>query len=255
MCATTIPKHFLTKLVEGNVDSEIHRRMVKYSKGTFPGPRLNAKFRGKTLRLYGDFEYESFIGSFFIWNMDVENFEVDGKVFSRENKSDFFDNLGAEVAVKKSKQLYETRFKQVSLSSDNLRKLYIDLDGCFLLLSIRSPSGKGQLKTKTKIPKPSLKESEKKPSFCSAVIPVSDANDILGRLVHLAAPEFSSEVGIPFSSLDLKNYYEVSEIVLPENRDKLSAREVRLKALRKGNLRRNLKIDERVFEKGFSFTA
>ncbi|MFX0068322.1 MAG: hypothetical protein ACFE7I_04520 [Candidatus Hodarchaeota archaeon] len=229
--------------------------MVKYGRGIFPGPRLNATFRGKTLRLYGDFEYEFFIGSFFLWTINAESFEVEGKVFSRENKSDLLNDLGVEVTAKKSKQLYETRLGQTSLSGDSLRKLYIDLDGCFLLLSVRPIGGKGQVKTKTKIPKPSLEESEKKPSFCSAIIPVSDINDILRKLVNLAAPDFSNEAAIPFSSFDLKNYYEISEVVLPENRDQLSASEIRLKALRRGNLRRDLEIDGRVIEKEFSFTA
>ncbi|MFX0096918.1 MAG: hypothetical protein ACFE7E_04075 [Candidatus Hodarchaeota archaeon] len=250
-----MPKHFLTKLVQGNIDSDVHRRMVKYSKGIFPGPRLNAAFRGKTLRLHGDFEYESLVGSFFLWNMEVRSFKVDGKVICRENRSKTLNDLGVESTMKKSKRLYEVQLKQINVDSDSLREMYLALDECFLLLSLTPLSGKGQLKTKTRIPKPSLEESEKKPSFCSAVIPVSDANDILGKLVHLAAPDFGEEVAIPFSTLDLKNYYEISEIALPETGDKLSTGEIRLKALRKGSVRRNLEIDGRAIEKAFSFTA
>lgn len=255
MCAGKIPKHFLTKLLEGNVDGDVHRKMVKYSKGIFPGPRLKADLRGKTLRLYGDFEYESLIGSFFLWNSNEESFQVDGKVFSREDKSDVLEDLGAVATVKKSKRLYEARFKQANMSGDNLRKLYIDLDGCFLLLSAKPPSGKGRLTTKTKIPKPSLDESKQKPSFCSAVIPVFDTNDVLERLIRLGAPDFRNDANIPFSSFELKNRYEISDIVLPEIRDELSAGEIRLKALRKGILRRNLEIDGRMVEKEFSFMA
>lgn len=255
MCAKKIPKHFLTKLMEGNTDRDVHRRMVKYSKGIFPGPRLGATFRGKTLRLYGDFEYESLIGSLFLWNTNIENFQVSGKIFSRENRSDALNELGVSASVKKSKQLYEARLKQINMNGDNLRKLYAYLDGCFLLLSLMPLSGKGQLKTKTKIPKPSVEEPEKKPSFCSAIIPVSDANDILEKLIHSAAPDFRNNANIPFSSFELKNYYEISEIVLPENRGELSTKEIRLKALRKGNLRRNLKIDENTVERVFSFVA
>ncbi|MGQ9720222.1 MAG: hypothetical protein ACUVXA_02750 [Candidatus Jordarchaeum sp.] len=242
--------HFLTKLVNNQVDDTVHRKFIKFSTGEFAGPTINIGVKKKSIDFKASFEYQDFVLEFLINSAPNMECTISGNIFSSEDVSEELEKLG--IKLKKTKTTYKAAVK-TSVSSEKLRGVYADIrDKSTFLISIKPGSGSWKLAMKANFPKP-MAEAKDPTGFCKGTIERSE--NILQRLIEELAPDFKKEISLPFESLSLSNMYRIDEIVFPENKDKLSPREVRLQSKRKGTLIRILEVDGNKFEKEIGFIA
>ena len=239
--------HWLTRVVNGNIDEGVHRRFVKYSVGEFDGPWLEVSVRGRNVVLRGDVGYEDFIGWFLLTTVD-ENEECDvkgviiGKACVEEMKE-----YGGKVSVKGEVHKINVEF---SCRVGELREVYERYaDECVLMLNIKTRQG--NVRSKRKLEYKGFEEERRE--FCVGRLKLSEEG--VKRIVEEVAPDFLKEIRLPFKSLLLENKFIVEEIIFPENRERLSAREVRLRSKRRGRVKRTLHVDGETFSNEVEFTA
>nr|MDO8081746.1 hypothetical protein [Candidatus Freyarchaeota archaeon] len=241
--------HFLTRIINNQIDDEIHRRFVKFSTGEFEGPKIEVNVKKKTVGFKASFDYQDFVMEFIIKRVPNVDCSVKGNIFSSQDFSSELGNLGTKM--KKSGATYKAAVNTI-VSSEKLRELYASIGGkATPLLSIKPSSGSWKLAMKANFPKPMAAEAKDPTNFCNGA--VEGGEDILQDLIGELAPEFKGEIPLPFKSLSLANAYRIDELVFPENKEKLSPKEVRMQSKRKGNLSRILEVDGQKFKKEIAF--
>lgn len=241
--------HFLTKIINGQVDDEVHRKFVKFSTGEFEGPTILVNVKKKTINFKASFDYHDFVMEFIINRAPSTECSVKGNIFSSQDISEELKKIG--VKMKKSKNVYKAAVK-TTVSSEKLRELYAGIgDKSTLLLSINPSSGSWKLAMKANFPKPITAEVKDPTSFCNGFL--EGNGNVLEDIRRELAPDFVKEIPLPFTSLRLTNLYHIVELVFPEDKDKLPPREVRVKTKRKGTLSRILEVDGQKFKKEIPF--
>ncbi len=222
--------------------------MVKYGRGTFKGPSAVATLRGRTLYLSSDFGYENLLGWLFARFTPDEKYKVAGKILCYEDATKKLETLGLPLQGKRVKGVFEYQVKE-ELDKDTLVKLYELAMKPVFFVFIDARSSEGQLKTKKKFPQPTLEKTTI--DFCKVRVPLS--NKLLDTLAKELIPDF--EVKFPFKKLLLKNTFKIEEIVLPENKEGLTPRQLRLLSKRKGVLIREVEVDGKAFKREQPFTC
>jgi len=242
--------HFLTKVVTQKIDDAVHRRFIKFSVGEFEGPAISVSVKKDSIRFRAAFDYQDFVLEFIINRVPNVECSVRGNIFSNQDFSSELEKLG--VKMKKSGANYKAKIN-TSVPSEKLREVYKSIgDKSTFLISIKPNSGSWNLVMGTNFPKP-LAEVKDPTSFCKGRI---EANaEVLQSLVDELAPDFRDVIPLPFKSLNLFNTYRISEIVFPENKEKLTPAEIRVQSKRKGVLSRTLEVDEQKFKREIEFLA
>ena len=236
-------KHFITRIIQNDVDELTHLIFSRYGRGTFPGPALQLKTQKNKITINASFLYEDFIGAFLAYFLPSgEQFKLTGNIFSYRDLSSALSSIISSVSMKKSKNLYKATL-QLELPSEKIKKLYSLLGGkCYILVSIKPVQGTlPKLQIKKSIPKLTDQIVELKTDFCKATLPNNE--EILKVFIEEALPDFQEKIKMSFKSLDLKNQLVVTDIILPENWRSMPSREVRLKSKRKGKIVRTLTVD------------
>lgn len=241
--------HFLTKIINNQLDEEVHRRFVKFSTGEFVGPAISVTVKKKSINFKASFDYQDFVMEFIIKRASSVDCGVKGNIFSSQDFSEELGKIG--VKMRKSGASYKA-VVNTTVSSKKLRELYASIgDKSTLLLSVKPGSGSWKLAMKSNFPKPMSTEVKDPTSFCNGVI--EGSANVLQDIVGELAPDFKKEISLPFVSLSLANFYHIVELVFPENKEKLPPREVRVQSKRKGTLSRILEIDGQKFKKEIPF--
>lgn len=185
---------------------------------------------------------------------------VAGSIRSSENHSESLKGAGLDLEMKKAKgkARYEVKIGEKVLAAEKLRDLYLKLMGqSIILLSVKPVSGgkEWSMNTKKAYPRPAGKGDLKGPDtdFCKAVIPVSE--ETILRVLSDVVPDFKEEIQSPFKQLRVANLYQITDVILPENKDSLDFTGVRLKAKRKGILTRKVAVDGKEISRKVEFSA
>jgi hypothetical protein len=251
--------HFISKIVLGEADDTVHWRLIKYSKGDFEGGVIEAKVKASSVTLGGSPEYEDLIGSLLAeLAPDQLEFKISGTIRCSKDQSALLGNIGLGVQMKraKGKERYEAKLIDKSANAKMLREAYSKLMGeCNILLTVKPTSGgkEWSMSTKKDYPRPSTKGELKAPDidFCKAVL--SSSEDLIKRVFSAILPDLRNDTQTSFKQLRVANMYRISEIVLPENREKLGYNEIRTMAKRKGVLTRKISIDGKEVTKEIQF--
>ncbi|MEX2705721.1 MAG: hypothetical protein Q6352_010730 [Candidatus Freyrarchaeum guaymaensis] len=243
--------HFLTKLIKNQVDDLVHRRFIKFSTGEFEGPTIKVNVKKSVIDFRASFEYQDFVLEFIINRVPDVECTVKGNIFSSQDIGDELKRFSIKK-VKRSGLVYKAAVKN-TLSSEKLRELLASIGGhSTLLLSVRPTSDSWKISMKANFPKP-MAEPKDPTSFCRSTIKRTEEN--LQDLIEELAPDFMDEISLPFKSLKLTNKYHIGEIIFPENKEKLTPKEIRAQSKRKGVLSRTLEIDGRELKKEIEFIA
>jgi hypothetical protein len=253
--------HFTSKLALGRPDNAVHMKLIKFSKGDFDGPVIEVSAKGKSLTMNGSAEYEDLIGSI-LANLAPAQLElkISGSVASNEDQSEILRSIGLDLSMKrhKGKSRYEVKIVEKTLPAERLRDLYSKLMGeSTILLTVKPVLGgkDWSMSTKKSYPRPPTKGDLKGPDtgFCKATVPASEEGTrlVLSEIV----PDFTNLLQSTFRLLRVSNHYRITDVILPENKEKLGFAEVRIKAKRKGLLARRVSIDGKEYTKEVEFSA
>ncbi len=246
-------KHFITRVIQNNINEYVHLIFNRYGRGTFPGPTLKLVFQRNRTTINSSFLYENFTGAFLAYFLpDGDKFKVTGNIVSHQDLTSQLSEIISSLSMKKSKNLYKATI-QMELLAENIKDLYSLLgEKCYLLISIKPLKGTiPRLQTKKSIPKLTEQIIELKPDFCKAYLQSNE--EILDVFVKEALPDFQDKIDIPFKNLNLKNEFVITDIILPENWKSMPSKEVRLKAKRKGKIVRTLIVDGKTLKTEHEF--
>jgi len=254
--------HFLKEVIE-NLDlekpaennMEVHRHFNRYSRGSFSGPALIIKKYSTKITLKGSLEYEDIIQEIVIRTLNDEEVEVKGKVISIHDINSTINQLNLNWNIKESTgkvKKYKAEFNEKLKKNKLLKAIEEFRKDSFLILSFNK-NKYCKVSTKTSLPRPSKKnpiddDIDKKVSFCSGYI--INNKDNLDMVLDELIPDFKDELPKEWDQLSLTNVYKINEIQIPKNIN--DSKMLRIMAIRKGKLIRNLQIDDEVIEKQYS---
>ncbi|MEM1658884.1 MAG: hypothetical protein QXK94_07625 [Candidatus Jordarchaeales archaeon] len=250
---SVVDLHWLARLVSGLCDEGLHRRFVKYSAGTFGGPRLEVSVRGGYVTLRGDLGYEDLIGWFVVRLMgDDESCSVSGVALGKMC-TELFKESGNKVEAKG--EMYKVKVNS-SFKAGELRRIYEEYsDECTMLFSIKTARG-ASVKCKTRIDwMASLggEEGGGDINFCVGRVKVE--GDGLKILLEQTVPDFLDVVPRDFKRMLVANEFVIEKLIPPECGEGLTVKELRVMSKRKGKVKRSVNVDGKTFYKEVEFTV
>jgi hypothetical protein len=234
----------------------VHNRFVRYSKGTFDGPKMKLTRKGKSITVKVGVDYENILGFLVLSNIKSAAVSVEGNVTAFEDPKPV---MGAAIPTAKQDQVMLDEKKNnwvLDLSGEwtkaDLNKIYevFDQRRGYILLSLSDAADSSiSFKVSSKPPRPP-KKTESKGDEDSA----ADA-DKIAKAVKFGAAKFPNEPSILIAILDallpdvkkeaanfkevtIENNYTVNDITVPA-----TAKDKRIEAVRKGVLVRKITID------------
>ncbi len=241
--------NFLKEIFRGNSEQDyIHQKFVKYGRGEFEGPAITVKKTGNSINVKGSYDYSNILGWIIAKNSSQNlirgqsprssetkglGLKISGSIISKNLTEVSLEGYGIKpVKSKKKSGIFTFDIKGV-FSSGSIKNLYEDLKDSAILFDISSE--KGNLKTKKKIPNPGAKMDRQ---FCSASLNSSALNEIANEII------FDDGVG-EFKEIKMSHRYLINELLIPEEY-KNDPATARVKAKRKGIIKRILEIDGKI---------
>jgi hypothetical protein len=262
--------HFLTKITETPQFADpvknapdVHKHFTRYSRGLFDGPVVKISIIGKKISIGASFEYEDACFQLAITYFPEESMVINGVLLSGMNFTNYLKGfqLDSDWVPEKSKgqtQNYTTSLKGVKISKELINKLSVKWsEFLYALLSFSSTDKEVALTMKPKPPRPNSKNPEdSNPAnlikFCSLKLPNSP--EILKAVIDSFAKDFKDEIPIKWKSLTLSNSYEITDLLLPSDKN-LPSNEIRIQTIRKGILHRVLEVDGKSFKNNIQFSV
>jgi len=241
--------HFLTKILRDTVDESVHRAFLRYGKGEYEGPVAEISIaKSGAVKVRSNHLYQDFIASVFVTHVPVDTVSVSGIVLGYEPLDDAIAALGIEVDPSKKKprtQLFQSKIAGV-YPIKQVVSLYDDIGENALIFCNLSTDQAWSHKSKTKIPS-AQKEIpiEEQLKFSTTKIPAG--SNFVSELLLDLIPDFLDEIPADFSTLLIKNIYEIQDLIFPPNRDQLTSKEIRVLTQRRGILHRTLSVDGKEF--------
>lgn len=280
--------HFINKIINQNFDRFVHERFIKFSKGLFKngGPLLYVKAGAgnKSWNFNSSYEYEDQIGVFFGKVAPNDSYNVSGALYTLPRvKIEDLPTYQDKNWQQGKRDLKNLHFLMIDESQEpsQISEIYEELaPHCAVLLNIKPSKGKNwEIKTKDKIPslkkkqdkdplqecKPEKQEKCKVIDICTKTGvcfqkrigfsklktgPIDDS--AVNLFFDLFLPDFP-DVPRKFKEIRLVNSVLIEKIELPENKDQLSAKELRLAAIKSGKLLRYLWVDGKYFNSEIDF--
>lgn len=275
--------HFINKIINKQIDESVHRRFIKFSKGTFMngGPIILAKLeKNKAFSLNASFEYEDLVGEFISNILPDGQYGVQGIIYTQPHVvlslcEEIIKSLSLQVNWEKGKRELKNLYSFIlneSKGNSEIKEIYPKLsDTCFILLNINPSSGKAwKLTTKDKIPSIKKMQDSPQPSckpekqekcnylqFCEKYgicinerinfIKVKTGSldeNTINNFIEAFLPDFKEKIPEKFSEIILANQYIIEGLIDPPNKDGLSPKELREKIIKKGYINRILLIDK-----------
>ncbi len=216
--------NFIKQIFEGNADSTMHHKFVRFGKGEFERLYFDITKTKKNLKVKSSFGFANDFIKLIAENAE-EELEVKGKIIVNRDFEKELEDLGVEIAnYKKRGKLYTAEIDTM-MKPETLKRIYEKFGKKFLLLSIKSDNYK--LKTKASLPKPGGKID---PKFSNATLPLELLDEFVWDMDD-------------FKKLEIKHIINIEEIVIPEE-FKDDPAKARVEARRKGKIIRILKADD-----------
>lgn len=223
--------NFAKELFLGNQDVEwIHKRFIRYGRGDFDGPFIEAKLKGNKVKVNASEDYVNVLGLILCQG----NVDFNGTIISEEELDSILESNGIQI-VKKSKRKGVFHYKvESSLEGEKLASFYEKCPSAWFLLNINS--GYGKLKTKGKLQKVGSSLDGK---FCQA--------EIDNELKERFRAEICFDLQQDFKELEISHTYVVEKVEIPEEY-KNDFKKARIYAKRVGLIKRVIRIDNSIKE-------
>ncbi|MHA1678835.1 MAG: hypothetical protein ACTSWX_03830 [Promethearchaeota archaeon] len=263
-------KHYLTKIVDNPIldnpvkdAPDVHKHFTRYSKGRFDGPVVKISQTKSKITIWCSHEYEDAVLRIAVDLIPDEILNIKGSIIGPMNFKPLIDKigLGKEFYPVKSKGQtvnYNITIKtEISVEKELIKTLStIGTPYVYSLLSFTSEDQSISLKTKPKPPRPSSKNPEdsstaSKLKFCILKIP--NTQDNLSIIIETFAHDFKDEIPVKWKSMTIQNTYEITNLIIPTEREGLSSRKIRLNTLREGVLHRVATIDSIEYKNSVKF--
>lgn len=259
-----------------------------------PVVRIKAT-KKNSLTLNASFEYEDLIGYFVATHLPSEgaSYKVQGDIYTQphvdleeiQGKLEQLSLPGEWVPGKRDMKNLFIYAMNLTLTPPEIIRLYDMLaDDCYLLLAIPA-AGEWKFKTDSKIPplkkifgktepfescKPETKVKCKntelcektgiciteRTKYCNAKTPALSSQDIQDFFMQLL-PDFPDLAQSPesFNEIFLVNKYSFTSLAFPEDKDSLSAKELREKIQKVGFVERIVYMDDKILSNKVEFTV
>ncbi len=254
---------WLAKIINGKADEFVHAKILKYGKGTHPGPRAFLTLSSKKIGFKTDLDFEKvFIRAYALGVPDGMQ-KVAGTITTYEDRRNEFGAITMPLEWRKAKgkgaTTYKAKIKEV-IPLEHLREL-LELDGptTFFLLSVSPNDGSKPWKvtTKTSFPKSPAgteedPEKEKDPVFSKGALGRTD--EVWEFLLEEVLPDVKDKIPEKVKKIKIRQEIIIDDIEIPDD-PSLSFAEKRRLARKTGRLVRRIEIDGTVYENEFPFTA
>ena len=115
--------HFIKSIFEDKTDDETHKKLVRYSKGVFEGPKIKLKIVGKNVKINSSFHYVDEFYTFIFKKIMTSKIDISGSVIFNEDISNKIEELGLVVEQKvSSRGIYKIKFSG-NIGIDELKEL------------------------------------------------------------------------------------------------------------------------------------
>ncbi len=249
--------HFITKILNSTVDDIVHRNFLRYGRGEYPGPAIEITVtKAGKVKVRSTYMYQDLPAAVMVSMVPVETVSLSGLILGYEPLDEILTELGFKADPSKKKPrtlLYQSKIAGDYLTNQ-VANLYGDIQEiAFVFCSLNTKIGWAH-KPKTKIPS-AQKEPllSKRLKFCTTTVP--DGNEFLNEVLNQLVPDFLGDVPSGFSTLQIKNSYDIQDLIFPPEMKQLSSKEVRLKTKRSGFLHRTLLVDAEEFTKKHPMTV
>lgn len=231
--------NFIKKLFENKIDENVHRQFERFSKGTFEDRALvEIDKTKKGIKLKTSFEFANeFV--LFLTSKIKDTTHVSGVIIT--NNKEFKDKVKFEIAD--VSQFAGIKKFQIAtdISKDDLLDALNKFPNALFLLTFNTEYGELTTKQKSpKSPKPGT-DKEAKADFCT--FKTQDINFY---------KEFLFDYNKDFSKAKIKHTFIIEELVVPKEYANNPAL-ARVKARRKGKIKRITDVDGTTFEKEIKF--
>jgi len=252
---------WLTKIINNSPDEFVHAKILKYGKGTHPGPRAFLTLSSKKVGFKADLDFEKVFIRAYAHGVPDGSQKVSGVITTYTDRRDDFDKISLPLDWRKAKGKGATTYKakiKETIPLSHLRELLeTDDPTTFFLLSISPSDGTKPWKvtTKTSFPKspPSLdEESEKDPTFCKGAL--GRTPQVMEFLLDEVLPDVHDKITDKTKKIVIHQDIVIEEIEIPEDPG-LSFAEKRRLAKKTGRLVRRVDIDGQRYESEFRFVA
>ena len=242
---------YINKIINNILDEDVHKHLVKYSKGEFPGPDLLVKKKGSKFTICADYEYASFLEFLFISEIGCESFNLKGKIYTVKDISHELGELSVS-SMKASPPLYYAAVSG-SFNREILLKILEREAVTIILLNIKPEGGfYSNIKTGSRIPKPKIERSETPPSFITMRLDTSELRDQSFNILNVLIPDLPEDKH-GCESVKVETSFTINELIFPPNKDKIPRSQLRYMVKRKGCLTRRITADSLIMERVYSF--
>lgn len=259
--------HFIRKIIENpklenpaREHMDIHRHFYRYSKGIFLGPAIKL-YRSKTkISLKGSLEYEDIIEELVLRTVPGEKVKVTGNLYAAGDITEMLQEMGVNWEVQESSG--KTKNYKADIDDEINKNLLIDVikelrSSSYLLLNF-TINNACKVKSKKRLPQPSKKKPadddlSKRVNFITGYIENTDTNSkmIEDELLY----DFKDDLPEDWKRITVTNNYRITDIILPDKKEKLNSYMMRVMAIRKGKLIRTAEIDGDTVEKQYNIVA
>lgn len=215
--------------IEGK--SEAHRFFIRFGKGVFEN-RFILKWAKK---INGSFEDVPAI-ILFISNLTDANYK--GKIISKKNIDELLKECGFKIINKRKKNELIEYEVEGDIEKGILNKIYPNV--YFLLLDINAEGVK--FKCKKNLPKPSAKNIKINDKFYTLE---------LKKFINEFKNEFLFDIKEEVKKIEVSHTIIVDEIIFPKGVDDYE--KIRVEALRKGKIKRIIKLNGKELIKEYNF--
>ena len=222
--------HFIKAIfLDEKVSDGAHSKFTRYSKGDFEGPFISIKNAGSVFRISGSVDYIDIVGKIIAKN-GSNTITCSGKIVSKDKS--IKERIAKYVEIKKAKEgllsIYEIR--EQPYPKEKLSALYDDLRDEYVIFELGSIDGKFSLKPKKNLPKTGKQDN----CFFTATLDLSAGEDLMNEIAFDAKRNFKE--------MTISHVYGITGFEIPEEL-KNDFKEARIKAKRKGIVKRILEID------------
>lgn len=253
---------WLANIVQGKADEFSKARLVKYGIGEHPGPRALLKLSKARITFKADLDMEKTFINTYLHGVPGGTQKIKGTIVTYEDNRETTDKLTMPISWKISKgkgaTTYKAKLNEVAPLSDIKQIFELDSPTTFFLLSINPSSGGAwKIATKTSFPKGPTggdddddDSKEKDPVFTKGTL--DNTPETLEFLLNDLLPDVADKIGPKTKKVYLKHTIFIDDIEIPDD-PKMSFKEKRKLAKKKGRLVRKIEIDDETIENEYEF--
>jgi len=230
-------EHYIKEIFEKKESERVHKKFLRYSKGTFTGPLITIKKTSENIKIKSSFHIIDELLYLTSKYTTDKNVHIKGVIIYNKDLGPEFGSIGLKyLKVSKTRSIYKyTLDNEVDIKKfTNIFLKYKPL--------INFVSKNTKLTSKKNFPKPNNEISN---SFCHAELPLEAEKEIINM--------FCFDIKKPVKNVKISHEFIIDEVIFPENTEKLTFEEVRRLAKRKGKIKRIIENNGEKKEYSFEF--